>query len=509
MSSTAVAPRNDEAHGFLRKLEVIGNKLPNPAILFLIMLGFLALLSVVLEMAGISGVDPMSKKTIMVRSLISKDGLHWLMTDMIKNYINFPPLGPIIVLTIGIGLVEKAGLLEVVIKSTIQNISPRWVTTVMVFLSFMSHLASDAAVIIVPPIAAIVFYSLGRHPFAGFAASLAAIMSGFTANILIVTTDVLLSGISTKAAQLVDPNAVVTPVDNWYFMSFSVIYLTIITVVITEKFVEPRLGKYEGQQSFSLDPCTEREIKALKATGWATLLFIGVLLFMIVPEGALLRNPKTGTILNSPLMRGIVPILFFFFLTVGLTFGIKSGKITNGNVAVKMMGESVKSLAGFMVMVFAIAQFIAAFGWSNIATIVATNGAQYLKDINMTGLPALLGFMLFGQCIALFVASGSAIWAMLSPVFVPMFMLLGYHPAFVQLAFRAGDTSLNSIMLVNPFLPLFIDMLQKYKSESGIGTYLSLMVPYAFTYMVTWYLLFSAWYFFELPIGPGIGQRLM
>ena len=156
-----------------------------------------------------------------------------------------------------------------------------------------------------------------------------------------------------------------------------------------------------------------------------------------------------------------------------------------------------------------VTQFIAAFGWSNIATIVATNGAQYLKDINMTGLPALLGFMLFGQCIALFVASGSAIWAMLSPVFVPMFMLLGYHPAFVQLAFRAGDTSLNSIMLVNPFLPLFIDMLQKYKSESGIGTYLSLMVPYAFTYMVTWYLLFSAWYFFELPIGPGIGQRLM
>ena len=202
-------------------------------------------------------------------------------------------------------------------------------------------------------------------------------------------------------------------------------------------------------------------------------------------------------------------LLTIFFLTVGLTFGIKSGKITNGNVAVKMMGESVKSLAGFMVMVFAIAQFIAAFGWSNIATIVATNGAQYLKDINMTGLPALLGFMLFGQCIALFVASGSAIWAMLSPVFVPMFMLLGYHPAFVQLAFRAGDTSLNSIMLVNPFLPLFIDMLQKYKSESGIGTYLSLMVPYAFTYMASWYLLFSVWYFFDLPIGPGIGQRLM
>ena len=203
-----------------------------------------------------------------------------------------------------------------------------------------------------------------------------------------------------------------------------------------------------------------------------------------------------------------MPLLFFFFLTVGLTYGIKVKRIKNGNDAVKMMSEAVKGLAGFMVMVFAIAQFIAAFGWTNISSLMATNGAEFLKSINMTGLPALLAFMLFGQFVALFIASGSAIWALLSPIFVPMFMLLGYHPAFVQLAFRAGDTSLNSIMLVNPFLPLFLDVLRQYKSESGIGTYLSLMMPYAFSYMAMWYLLFIAWYLLGWHIGPGVPQRL-
>lgn len=494
--------------GFLRKIEIVGNKLPNPAILFLIMLGLLVVLSAILSSLNVMAIDPITKKQIVIKSLLSKDGLYWFLENMVKNYINFPPLGMIIVLTIGIGLVEKAGLLETVIKGTIASIPKRWVTVTIVLLSFMSHLASDAAVVIVPPIAAMVFYSLGRHPFAGFAASLAAIMSGFTANILIVTTDVLLSSITTQAARLVDPNMVVTPVDNWYFMCFSVFYLTALTTFITEKFVEPRLGVYKGTKEITLKKNTPEESAALRATGIAALLFIAVLLLMTVPEGAILRNQKTGSILGSPLMRSIVPLLLFFFITIGLTFGIKVKRIRNGNDAVKMMSDSLKSLSGFMVMVFAIAQFIAAFGWTNIAALMATGGAQFLTNIGMTGLPALLGFMLFGQFVALFIASGSAIWALLSPIFVPMFMLLGYHPAFVQLAFRAGDTSLNSIMLVNPFLPLFLDMLRQYSEDSGIGTYLSLMIPYAFSYMAMWYLLFIVWYLLGLPIGPGVPQRL-
>lgn len=501
-------PYQDEQNGFLKKIEIIGNKLPNPAILFLIMLGALVLLSQVLAMLKVSALHPMTKQPIFIKSLISTEGLHWIMTDMVKNYINFPPLGMIIVLTIGIGLVERVGLLEVVIKSAITSIPKRYVTVTVVFLSFMGHVASDAAIIIVPPIAAIAFYALGRHPLAGYAASLAAIMSGFTANILIVTTDVLLSGITTQAARLVDPNIVVTPVDNWYFMSFSVLYLTAATVFITEKFIEPRLGPYESDKVIAVERATPAEKAALKATGFAVLAYVGLLLLMVVPEGAPLRNPQTGTVLNSPLMRGIVPLLFFFFLLAGLTYGIKSDRLKSGDEAVKMMSDSVKGISGFMVMVFAIAQFIAAFGWTNISTLIASNGAVFLQSIGMTGLPALLAFMLFGQLIALFIASGSAIWALLSPVFVPMFMVLGYHPAFIQLAFRAGDTSLNSIMLVNPFLPLLIDAIRQYDSKAGIGTYLSLMMPYAFSFMAMWYLLFIFWYLLGWPVGPGVPQRL-
>lgn len=509
MSELVTRPAmKDSNSGFLKKLEVIGNKLPNPAILFLILIAILAGISAILAALKVTALHPMTHKAIYIKSLLSQEGLHWILTEMIRNYINFPPLGMIIVLTLGIGLAEKAGLMDVAIKASIHSIPKKYVTFMIVFISFMSHLASDAAIVVVPPIAAMLFYSLGRHPFAGFAASLAAIYSGFTANLLIVTTDVLLSGITTQAAKIVDPAAIVTPIDNWYFMAFSVFYLSILTTIVTEKFVEPRLGTYKGVQTVTLDKPTNQQVAAMRAAGVAALVFIGILLLLVVPEGALLRNPETGAIAGSPFMKGIVPLLFLFLLILGLTYGIKAGTIRSGDDVVKMMSESIKGLSGFLVMAFAIAQFIAAFGWTNIATLVATTGADFLKSVNMTGLPALLCFMLFGQFLGLFTASGSAVWALLSPVFVPMFMLLGYHPAFIQMAFRAGDGSLNTIGIVNPFLPLFLEGLGKYKSDAGIGTYLSLMLPYALSFLVMWYLLFIFWYLMGWPVGPGVPQRL-
>ena len=494
--------------GFLKKLEVVGNKLPNPAILFLLLIALLAVVSAVLSAFHVAAVHPLTHKPILIQSLLSKEGLHWILSSMIRNYIDFPPLGMIMVLTLGLGLAEKAGLMDAAIKSSIHSIPKKYVTFAIVFISFMSHIASDAAIVVVPPIAAMLFYSLGRHPFAGFAASLAAIYSGFTANILIVTTDVLLSGITTQAAKIVDPKMVVTPIDNWYFMSFSVFYLSILTTIVTEKFVEPRLGAYKGFKEVTMEKPTALQTSALRAAGITALVFVAVVVLLVAPEGAILRNPETGAIAGGPFMRGIVPLLFLFLLSVGLAYGIKARTITKGDDAVKMMTEAMKGLSGFLVMAFAIAQFIAAFGWTNLATLLATSGADFLRDVHMTGLPALLCFMLLGQFLGLFTASGSAVWALLSPVFVPMFMLLGYHPAFIQMAFRAGDGSLNSIGIVNPFLPLFLEGLGKYDSKAGIGTYLSLMMPYALSFLVMWYLLFIFWYLAGWPVGPGIPQRL-
>lgn len=508
MSQIADAIEEKNQKGFLQKIEQFGNKLPNPAILFLLLIVLLAIISLVLSTMHVSAIHPSTNKVIYVKSLISQEGLQWIITNMIQNYINFPPLGMIMVLTLGIGLVEKTGLMETVLKTSIHSIPKKYITFAVVFFSFMSHLASDAAMVVVPPLAAMVFYSVGRHPFVGFAASLAAIYSGFTANVLIVTTDVLLSGITTQAAKIIDPNMVVTPVDNWYFMCFAVFYLSLLTTFVTEKFVEPRLGVYHGTQIVSMDIPGPKQVSAMRAAGIASLIFIGVLLLLVLPEGAMLRNPETGGIPGSPFIRGIVPMLFLFFLTVGLTYGIKVESIKSGDDVIHMMTDCMRGLAGFLVMAFAIAQFIAAFTWTNIATLIATSGAEFLKSIHMTGLPALLCFMLFGQFMGLFIASGSAIWSLLSPVFVPMFMLLGYHPAFIQVAFRAGDGALNSVQVVNPFLPLFLETLKKYKEESGIGTYLSLMMPYAVAFLIMWYILFIFWYLSGLPVGPGIPQRL-
>lgn len=261
-TAAAVAYSDDTRGSFLKWLERAGNKLPNPAILFLIFFMVLALCSYVLQLAGVTAVNLKTNEIIHIRSLISAEGLDWLLTNLIKNYINFPPLGMIIVLTFGLGVASETGLLQTLIHHSMHNIPRKYVTLAVVFISLMSHIASDAAIVIMPPLAAMLFYSMGRHPLVGFACSLAAIYSGFTANILIVTTDVLLSGITTQAIRTIDATMTVTPIDNWYFMSFAVFYLTAVTTFITEKFVEPRMGVYDpahAQENLTIPDCRRRK----------------------------------------------------------------------------------------------------------------------------------------------------------------------------------------------------------------------------------------------------------
>ena len=510
-TAAAVAVSDDTRGSFLKWLERVGNKLPNPAILFLIFFMVLALCSYVLQLAGVTAVNLKTNEIIHIRSLISAEGLDWLLTNLIKNYINFPPLGMIIVLTFGLGVASETGLLQTLIHHSMHNIPRKYVTLAVVFISLMSHIASDAAIVIMPPLAAMLFYSMGRHPLVGFACSLAAIYSGFTANILIVTTDVVLSGITTQAIRTIDATMTVTPIDNWYFMSFAVFYLTAVTTFITEKFVEPRMGVYDpahAQENLTIPDVSPEEKKALRHTLIAAVLYLAVVFLMAFPDNGLLRNSQTHSLLGSPLLRGVIPLLCGFLLTVGLTYGVSIRKIKNADDMIHCMTNAVKGLSGFLVMAFFIAQFIAAFAWTNMSTMIAMKGALFLKDVGMTGLPALICFMLFGQLLGLFTSSGSAVWALLSTVFVPMFMLLGYHPAFIQAAFRAGDGALNTVALVNPFLPLFLEIIRRYKKDSGIGTYLSLMMPYAMAFLVMWYALFIFWYLTGWPVGPGIPQRL-
>lgn len=503
--------QHDIQHTWLQKLETLGNKLPNPAILFLILLILLAIMSYILQLSNLTAFNPKTQEIIHIKSLISAEGVDWFLSNLIKNYITFPPLGMILVLALGLGVISETGLLETLIHHSIQHIPKRYVTFTVVLVSFISHLASNAALIIMPPLAAMLFRSLGRHPLAGFACSVAALESGFTANIFIGTTDVLLSGITTQAAHSIQPGLVVSPVDNWFFIAFSVLYLTIFTTLITEKFIEPRLGSYDETQAQAtqiLPHISKEERKALHQSGIAALIYIAIIILLAFPDTGILRNPQTHSLLGSPLLRGIIPLICGFLLTVGLTYGISIRKITNADTLIQCMSHSIKGLSNFLVMAFFIAQFIAAFTWTNMASLIAMKGSLVLQSIHMTGLPAFICFMLFSQLMGLCIASGSAIWAMLSTIFVPMFMLLGYHPAFIQTAFRAGNGSFNSIALTNPFLPFFLDVIRTYKKDSGIGTFLSLMMPYAIGYLILWYSLFIFWYVMGWPVGPGIPQQL-
>mgnify|MGYP002517783170 FL=1 len=509
--NTSVPIHHGFYHTWLQKMEKFGNKLPNPAVLFLILLILLAIISYIMQLFNMTALDPKTQDVIHIKSLISTEGLDWLLSNLIKNYIHFPPLGMILVLTLGLGVISEAGLLETLIYHSVQHIPKRYVTFTVVLVSFISHLASNAAIIIMPPLAAMLFRSLGRHPLAGFACSVAALESGFTANIFIGTTDVLLSGITTQAAHSIQPKLTISPIDNWFFIAFSVLYLTIFTTLVTEKFIEPHLGAYnvpQEQSTQSMPNISKQEQKALRKSGIAALIYIAIIILLSVPDSGLLRNPQTHSLLDSPLLRGIIPLICGFLITVGLTYGISIKKVTSADTLIQCMSHAIKGLSNFLVMAFFIAQFIAAFTWTNMASLIAMKGAIILQSIHMTGLPAFICFMLFSQLIGLCIASGSAIWAMLSTIFVPMFMMLGYHPAWIQAAFRAGNGSLNSVSLTNPFLPFFLDIIHTYKKDSGIGTFLSLMMPYAIGYLILWYALFIFWYCMGWPVGPGISQYL-
>ncbi|UFJ39601.1 AbgT family transporter [Brevibacillus humidisoli] len=492
--------------GFLKWVEVVGNKLPHPFMLFLYLALGMMVLSAILASFGVTVVHPGKGETIAVKSLLSTEGFHWILTSMLTNFTGFKPLGLVLAMALGIGLAERVGLIQAILRKMILKVPARIVTFTVVFSGILGNLASDAAFVIIPPLGAMVFLALGRHPLAGLAAGFAGVGSGFTANIFVAGTDALLSGISTEVAKTIDPNVAISPLANWYFMVFSTLFLSLLGTWITEKIVEPRLGQYSGNKTARLENLTETENKALRATGMAAAIFLVILALLVVPEGAILRDPEQGTIIPSPFLKGIIPIILLFFVTVATTFGIKTGQIKSQKDVPRFMTDAIKDMSSFIVMVFAAAQFIAFFNWSNVGVYIAVNGAELLTSINLTGLPVVVGFTLLAALLNLFIFSGSAQWALMAPVFIPMFMLLDYHPAFIQLAYRIADSSTNTISPLNPYMPMILMYMQEYKKEAGLGTLISMMMPYAMIFLTMWTVLMIVWYLFGLPLGPGVSM---
>lgn len=496
-------------HRILNQVEVVGNKLPHPFMLFIYLAIFVILLSFIVSLFELSAVDPASGEEIAVQNLLSDDGFLFIFQSMLENFVGFAPLGQILVLMLGIGLAQRVGLVETLVKTTIIKAPESIVTYVLILIGVLANIASDAAMIIIPPLGAMIFYSLGRNPLAGMAAGFAGATAGFTANFLIAGTDALLSGITTEVAQTVDPNTVVTPVDNWFFMSASVLLIVAVVGLVTNKIIVPRLGEYDPQYAEdsvleeTAEAPSKNEIRAMRNAIISGILYVILIIVLLIPENSVLRG-EGGTLVPSPFIDSIVPFVFILFIITAITYGITAGTIKKTSDVPAYMAESMKDMATFIVLIFAISQFLAYFEWTNLATVLAIHSSDFLENIGFTGLGLFVAFIVLTAIINQFITSGSAQWALMSPVFVPLFMFLGYHPALTQLAYRIGDSSAAVLTPLNPYFVMVLNFMKRYDSRVGIGTLISLMIPYAFFLLITWIIFFIIWILLSLPIGPGV-----
>jgi aminobenzoyl-glutamate transport protein len=496
-----------EKKGFLTKVlslvEKGGNALPHPASLF----GILALLALILSTIGFhmnwTALHPGTGETIETINLLSREGVHRIILEMVDNYTSFAPLGIVMVALLGIGIAESSGLISAAIRLLVLNSPKKLITFVVVFAGILSNIASDLGYVLIIPLGGIIFHSLGRHPIAGLAAAFAGVSGGFSANLFIGTIDPLLAGLSTESARILDPEYYVLPTANYYFMFASTFIIAFAGTWITNRFIEPRLGQYKGDvQPESLDKLNKKEKKALLWTVFTVLAWFAILIAGIVPEDGFLRGPG-NSILHSPILKGFIAFLFVIAGTMGIVYGFITGKFKSDADVVKGMVDSFKSLAAFLVLVFFAAQFVAYFKWSNLGLIIAIQGADVLQSLDLGLIPLLILFVILSGFINMFMGSASAKWAILGPVFIPMFMLLGYSPELSQAVFRIGDSVTNIISPMMSFFALIIVYFEKYDKKSGIGTLISTMLPYSVAFFILWSLLLIGWTLLNLPLGPG------
>ena len=500
----------------LDRVERIGNALPHPATIFLILCGVIVVLSAILAASGVSvtyeGINRttnvVDEMTATVNSLLSREGVQYLFKSAVSNFTGFAPLGTVLVALLGVGLAEGTGFISALLKKLVMSTPKRLITVVVVLAGVLSSIASDAGYVVLIPLGAIIFLSVGRHPMAGLAAAFAGVSGGFSANVMVGPTDSLLGGLTTEGAKLFDPNYVVGMEANWWFLIASTVLITVIGTFVTEKIVEPRLGAYKGDATVEENSMTvtKEEKRGLKFAGIAALVILVGIIALVGPANGLLRGTDPGVqgILKSPFMDSLVFIIALYFGLVGIAYGVGAKTVKNDKDVMNLMGKSMASMGSYIVLVFFAAQFVAYFSYTNLGTIIAVKGADMLQAIGLQGIPLVILFILVVAFINIFMGSASAKWAILAPVFVPMLMKVGFTPEFTQMAYRIGDSTTNLISPLMSYFALIVTFAHKYDKDSGIGTLISTMVPYSISLLIGWTLLLIIWFVFNLPLGPGI-----
>ncbi|MDP2560948.1 AbgT family transporter [Psychrobium sp. 1_MG-2023] len=504
MSSTTQKPRAVDR--FLNSIERVGNALPDPAIIFLSAMLIIWGLSALLSQYTFGAIDPRTGEAIIVHNLLTGDSLAGFLAGMVKTFTAFAPLGVVLVAMLGVGVAEHSGFINTGLKLMLKRTPKALLTPSIILIAIVSHTATDAGYVLVIPLAGVIFFAMGRHPLVGIAAAFAGVSGGFSANFIPSGIDPLLQSFTQSAAQIIDPEIAVNPLNNWFFTSASSIFIVLLGWYITDKIIEPRLAKtpIDGDTSDlpTFDEITSKERKGFYLASFVMVAGLALLAWASWSADSPLRGP-TGSLADfkAPLMQSIVPLIFLLFWIPGAVYGFTVGTFKTSKDMIDAMSKSMGSMAYYIVMAFFCSLFIAAFSQSNLGALLAIEGAEVLKAMALPSAVTVVGIIFLTGFVNLFVGSSSAKWALLGPVFVPMLMQLGISPDLTQAAYRIGDSSSNIITPLMPYFPLVVVYCQKYVKDTGIGTLIALMLPFSIAFMIGWTIFLLAYWALGIPLG--------
>ncbi len=496
---------------FLNNIERTGNKLPDPAILFFYLMVFVWILSAVLSPIDFGEVHPLTGAELSVNNLLTGAALANFFATMVGTFTSFAPLGIVLVAMLGVGVAENSGWIDAGLKKLL-NVTPQFLLTPMLILiAIVSHTAADAGYILVIPLGGVIFYAAGRHPLAGIAAAFAGVSGGFAANFIPSAIDPLIMSFTLEAARILDPEIALNPLNNIYFTGISSILIVSVGWFVTDKIVEPRLATsiVDGNEDEmpKMEDVSQKESKAFWLGLGAMLIGLVALIMWAIPENSALRGPdmvnpeiKSLTSFRAPLMQAIVPLIFVFLLIPGVVYGVVSGKYKSSKDMINNMTKSMQSMGYYIVMAFFCALFIDAFSSSNIGLLVALKGANFLQSLNLPAQITIVGIIFLSASVNLLVGSASAKWALIAPIFVPMLMQLGISPDLTQAAYRVGDSVSNIITPLLPYFPLVVVFCQRYVKNTGIGTLISMMLPYSIIFSVAWTIFLLIYWWIGIPL---------
>nr|WTA00121.1 AbgT family transporter [Streptomyces sp. NBC_00857] len=492
-------------------IERVGNRLPHPFWLFVILSGVLIVLSWGLHALGVSAESPTDGATVAVKSLVSDAGVTMMLDDLIDNYATFPPLGVVLVVMLGVSVADKAGLLTAMLRAALAKVPVKAVTYMIALTGMLAHIASDAAFVVMIPLGAIAYRSVGRNPVLGAVVAFVSVSGGHAASPLVTPSDATLAALTTAAAHTIDPQYTVTPVANYFFSLASSLVLALVITVVAETLLKRRVAMMAAEDGEeAAEPgeelpdlsLSDAERRGLRGAGFVTLALIAAIAVAAVPTGSPLRG-EHGAIIDSPLVHNIAVFLSLIFFATGIAYGRAVGVIRGAKDVPEMMALGLRELTPILVLFFAISQFLAYFKWTSIGEVVAISGAELLDSSGVPITLIFVGVILVVSVMNLLLTSGSAMWALIGPVFVPMMMLLHVAPETTWALYRIADSCTNPITPMSPYFVLCLGFVRRYRPTAGIGTLMSLTLPVSIAMLIVWTALFLVWYSVGLPFGPG------